>query len=182
LALSVPLSRFTPGVGGGSAFYVRRTRTMSFLTPQQFELLLPLACAWAAEQEQIILQAGVALTEAQIADAKRVGVTHPERVRLLEVQEIPTPSHPALAAAAEATTLISPSTIGLTLRYGIFIRADCWGQRRLVVHELAHTMQYERLGSIEAFLRQYLHECITIGYLAAPMEQEAKRIEHEMCA
>jgi hypothetical protein len=155
---------------------------MSILTPQQFEMLLPLACAWAAEQESAILQTGVALTDAQIADARCVGVARPERVRLLRVEEIPTPSHPALAAAAEATSLISPFTIGLTLRYGIFIRADCSAQRRLVVHELAHTMQYERLGSIEAFLRQYLHECITLGYPEAPMEQEAKRIEHETCA
>src|SRR5262249_677613 len=152
------------------------------LTPHQFEMLLPLACAWATEQERAILQYGVALTEAQIADTKRVGVARPERVRLLRVAEIPTPSHPALVAAAEATSLISPSTIGLTLRYGIFVRDDCWGQRRLVVHELAHTMQYERLGSIEAFLRRYLHECLTIGYPEAPMEQEAKRIEQETCA
>ena len=26
---------------------------MSILTPQQFEMLLPLACAWAAEQERL---------------------------------------------------------------------------------------------------------------------------------
>ena len=144
-------------------------------------MLLPLACAWVEEQERAILRAGVALTEAQTADARRIGVAQPERVRLLQVPEIPIPSHPALAMAAEATGLISPFTIGLTLRHGIFIRADSWGQRRLIAHELAHTMQYERLGSIEAFLRQYLHECITIGYPAAPMEQEARRIEHEIC-
>ena len=97
------------------------------------------------------------------------------------MQEIPTQRHPVLVTAVEATRLISPCTIGLTLRYGIFIRGDHWDSRRLVVHELAHTMQYERLGSIEAFLKQYLHECITIGYPAAPMVQEAKRIEREMC-
>ncbi len=158
------------------------TRTMSFVTPEQLEMLLPLACAWAAAQEQAILQSGVALTDEQIADARRVGVMRPERVRLLGVPVIPTPSHPALAAASEATRLISPLTIGHTLRYGIFIHEDYWGQRRLVVHELVHTMQYERLGGIEAFLRQYLLECITIGYPAAPMEQEAKRIERETCA
>ncbi len=78
-----------------------------------------------------------------------------------------------LRAAAEATQLISPSTAGLTVRYGIFIRADCWGDRGLVFHELVHTLQYERLGGFEPFLRQYLHECLTIGYPAAPMEQEA---------
>jgi hypothetical protein len=78
-----------------------------------------------------------------------------------------------LRAAAQATQLISPGTGGLTLRYGIFIRDDCWGDRRLVFHELVHTLQYERLGGFEPFLRQYLHECLTIGYPAAPMEQEA---------
>ena len=69
-----------------------------------------------------------------------------------------------LRQAAEATQLISPLTGGLTLRYGIFIRADCRGHRALVVHELGHTLQYERLGGFDAFLRQYLSECITIGY------------------
>ncbi len=97
------------------------------------------------------------------------------------MREIPTPSHPALVTAGESTSLISPCTIGLTLRYGIFIRDDHWDSQRLIDHDLAHTMQYERLGSIEEFLRQYLHECITIGYPTAPMEQEAKRIEREVC-
>lgn len=97
------------------------------------------------------------------------------------VEEIPLPRHPELRMAAEMTGLISPMTIGLTLRYGIFIRADCWGERRLVVHELVHTLQYERLGGFMPFLQQYLHECITIGYPAAPMEEEAKRVEREMC-
>jgi hypothetical protein len=155
---------------------------MSVLTAQQFELLLPLACAWATEQEQVILRSGVALTEPEMTDARRVGVAQPEQVRLLRVPEVPLPSHPVLAAAAEATGFISPLTQGLTLRHGIFIRGDCWGDRRLVVHELAHTMQYERLGSIEAFLRRYLDECLTIGYPEAPLEQEARSIEQSVVA
>src|SRR3989442_6208771 len=151
------------------------------ITPEQFKMLLPLACDWAEEQEHVILQDGVPLTTAQVADARRVGVAQPERVRLQVVEEIPLPTHPDLRMAADRTGLISPMTSGLTLRYGIFIRSDCWGERRLVVHELVHTMQYERFGGFMPFLRQYLHECITIGYPAAPMEQEAKRIEREMC-
>lgn len=121
------------------------------------------------------------LTTGQVEDARRIGIIHPERVRLRVVEEIPLPRHSELRMAAEMTGLISPMTIGLTLRYGIFIRADCWGERRLVVHELVHTLQYERLGGFMAFLKQYLHECITIGYPAAPMEEEAKRVEREMC-
>ena len=151
------------------------------ITPEQFERLLPLACAWAGEQEHVILRDGVPLTSAQIADARRIGVAQPERVRLRVVEEIPSPTHPDLRRAGELTGLISPMTIGLTLRYGIFIRSDHWGERRLVVHELVHTGQYERLGGFKPFLQQYLRECITIGYPAAPMEQEAKRIEREIC-
>jgi hypothetical protein len=157
-------------------------RNLSIIKPQQFEMLLPLACAWAAEQERIILQSGVALTESQVGDARRVGVAKPERVRLLRVVQIPTPTQPALAAAAKATNLISPSTTGLTLRYGIFVRADCWGERSLVVHELVHTSQYERLGGFDGFLRPYLLECITSpGYPYGAMEQEAIATAARLC-
>ena len=78
-----------------------------------------------------------------------------------------------LRTAAAAIRFLTPTTCGLALRYGIFVRSHCWGDRRLVAHELAHTAQYERLGGIEPFLRQYLYECLTIGYPEAPMEQEA---------
>jgi hypothetical protein len=142
------------------------------ITPQQFQALLPLACSWAEEQERRILGTGVALDSGQLADARAIGVAHPEQVRLLSVRSVPVPEDPVLRAA-DATQLISPGKAGLTLRYGIFIRADCWGDRRLVFHELVHTLQYERLGGFEPFLSQYLHECLTIGYPAAPMEQEA---------
>lgn len=143
------------------------------ITPQQFEILLPLACEWAEEQERIVLNVGTPLSPSQIADAERIGIAYPDRVRLLSVALIPMPQHPLLREAANATQLISPNTGGLTLRYGIFIREDCWGNRPLVFHELVHTLQYERLGGFQSFLRQYLNECVTIGYPAAPMEQEA---------
>ncbi len=146
------------------------------ITPEQFEVLLPLACGWAQEQESKILAGGVPLSPLEIADAKAIGVSHPEQVRLKAVEEIPIPDHPALKQAAEVTGLISPLTVGLTLRYGIFIRADHWDERRLIVHELVHTAQYERLGGFEPFLRQYLIECLTLGYPMALLEQEAKRI------
>lgn len=145
----------------------------AILTPDQFEQILPLAAAWAEEQEKRILNSGVALTPAQANDARAVGVANPERVRLLVVDTIPMPDHPVLRAAGAATGLMSPYTAGLTLRYGIYIRPDLDGDRGLIAHELVHTGQYERHGSILAFLRQYLDECLTIGYPAAPMEQEA---------
>jgi hypothetical protein len=82
-------------------------------------MVLPMACAWAEEQEAVILRDGVALTASQIADARQIGVAHPERVRLRVVEQIPLPLHPMLRDAAEVTGLISPRTAGLALRYGI---------------------------------------------------------------
>lgn len=155
---------------------------MNLVTPQQFEALLPLAVAWAAEQENMILRSGVPLTESQLADARQLGVRFPERVRLLQVSEIPMPVHPVLAAAAAMTNLISPFTAGMTLGHGIFIRDDCWGQRLLVAHELVHTSQYERLGGLEGFLRPYLMECLTPpGYPHGRMEQEADVLSKKLC-
>jgi hypothetical protein len=145
-------------------------------------LMLPMACSWAEKQEALILRDGVALSDPLLSDARRIGILHPERVRLRVVEEIPWPLHPLLRQAAETSGLLSRDTIGLTLRYGIYIRSDFWGERRLVVHELAHTAQYERFGGFRPFLDQYLNECITPpGYPFGPLEQEAKRIEQELC-
>jgi hypothetical protein len=152
------------------------------ITPEQFDTLLPLACAWAEEQEQLILQKGVGLNDAQMADARRIGVAAPERVRLLQVDEIPFPQDPGLHAAAKATGLLAPETAGLTLRYGIVIRSPFWGAHDLVVHELVHVWQYEQFGGFAAFLRQYLWECVTLGYAKAPMEQEAQVLAAKICA
>jgi hypothetical protein len=152
------------------------------ITRQEFKVLLPLACDWASEQESLILREGVPLSPVQMMDAKSLDLVHPEKVRLLKVARIPIPGNPALRDAASALRLISPGTGGLTLRYGIFIRADCWEDRRLVFHELVHTLQYERLGGFEEFLRQYLYECITRGYPTAPMEQEALSTTARLCA
>ena len=124
----------------------------------------------------MILEQGVGLTNNQMADARRIGVATPERVRLLQVEAIPLPEHPGLRAAAKATGLLSPETAGLTLRYGIVIRSHFWGARDLVAHELVHVWQYEQFGGFAPFLRQYLWECVTLGYTKAPMEQEAQTV------
>ena len=139
----------------------------------QFDALLPLAIAWATEQEACILRDGVPLSETQLADAGAIGVKAPGQIRLLRVDTMPRPSDAQLRAACDAIDFLTPATRGLTFRYGIYVRSDCWGDRSLILHELAHTAQYERLGGIDAFLRKYLFECVTLGYPAAPLEQEA---------
>jgi hypothetical protein len=156
-------------------------RIMIKITPDQFEFLLPFASEWAEAKEKVVLKHGIPLSNSQIEDANRVGVIHPERVKIFEVPQIPIPKHPVLKAAAEATQLITPSTVGLTLRYGIFVHSSFSDDRCLIVHELVHTSQYEKLGGFLPFLRKYLMECIDIGYPEAPMEQEAIKMAEKIC-
>lgn len=148
----------------------------------EFEQLLPLAVEWASAEEARILHEGVALSPNELADARAAGVTAPEKIRLLRAESVPLPAQPQLRAAAEAVHFLTPETRGLTLRYGIFVRWDCWQDRHLLVHEFGHTAQYERAGSIAAFLQQYLMQCLTIGYANSPMELEVAQIADRVCA
>jgi hypothetical protein len=142
----------------------------------KLDALIPLAAEWAAEQQDRILRHGVPLSIREFADALRAGVKDPERVRLLQVETIPAPTHPALLAAYQAGNLAPTAPRGLTLYYGVFVRADYWRDRALILHELVHTAQYERLGGIEPFLRRYLLECATVGYTKSAMESEASNL------
>jgi hypothetical protein len=148
----------------------------------QFEELLPLAAEWAAEQEEWVLREGVPLSEQEVADAKALGVREPQRVRLLQVDAIPAPAHPMLSAAYNAINFLTATPRALTLQYGIFVRSDCWRDRFVIAHELAHTAQYQRLGGILPFLRGYLFQCATIGYREAPLEQEATDAAQRVCS
>lgn len=146
------------------------------------QIILPLACVWVEMQERIILRNGVALTPALFADAKHLGIVHPERVRLLAAEKIPPlPLHPWLRRIGERFGLIPRYTAGMSFRYGILIRSDWWGYRKLIVHELTHTAQYERLGGFRPFLEEYLLECVSPGYPFGLLEREAARMADEIC-
>ena len=148
----------------------------SFLS--SLPVLLPVVQAWAEKQEIIVLEAGAPLTESQLADARRAGVAHPEKIRIKFAHSIKPPKQLVLGVASQLTHILGPDTAGLTLRYGIFIRNDCQNyrmHRELYLHEFVHVAQYERSGSIAAFLTSYLHECLVPGYPNGPLEQEAIR-------
>jgi hypothetical protein len=109
-------------------------------------------------------------------DARKIGVAHPEKIRLLKVDRVP-PTNQFLRAVGTKLGFVSWRTVGMTLRYGIFIHAQHWGERRLLTHELAHVAQYERFGGFRRFLFRYLQECVDPGYPLGELELEAKRAE-----
>lgn len=146
-----------------------RMKLMTRLLP----LVLPIASVWVAAHEQKILRLGVPLTAGEIADALEMGVAHPEKIRLMKADNIPLLNGVLVKIAARFFPDISANTVGLSLRYGIYVRSRYWRNRGLVAHECVHTGQYERLGGISEFLRVYFTQCLETGYPDAPLEQEA---------
>jgi len=150
---------------------------------QTFEHLVPPAIQWAKAQEEFILTRGSSLGPAALADALRLGVQDSARVRLLVVDRIPLPVDERLAEASRSNHIITEACRGVAIGHGIIIRADCWGDRELLTHQLVHVAQCERSGGLEFFVEKYLCDRrsspnFTVGVL----EEEARLIARELCA
>ena len=119
---------------------------------------------------------GIALNEAGLLIAARVGVEQPNRVRIRLVDQLPLPDDPELREAALQAGLLGPNMVGLTLGYSILI-CDGHMSWRLLSHECRHVFQYERGGSIAVFLPRYLRSIVALGYEDSPSEQDARAHE-----
>ena len=139
-------------------------------------LLIPKAIAWAEAQSSSIGQVGQPLNDFLLTVARSVGVMHPELIRVSEVPQLPLPEDPELRQAALATGLLGPNMVGMTFGYGIYV-CHGHGTTRLLSHEFRHACQYEQAGSIATFLPTYLQQIVTVGYLNAPFEVDARAHE-----
>jgi len=138
--------------------------------------LTPLAIQWAAEEEAIALKHGEPLNESELGYAKKIGIQFPEQVRLLKVADMPSPKNPILKKAADEMGNQLSNAHGLTLNKAIFIKQNYWRNLRLIVHELAHTAQYERNGGL-SLLNQFIIEYP--DYPHGSLEREAIAIEEK---
>lgn len=144
------------------------------------EHLLPRIVADLRNAENANLGRGSALTADQSKLATRIGVAHPERVRVVIVSEFPTTSDPALAVELKSRFGLgtNPRSLnGLTMGHVIFIKPNRANERWLLAHELTHVAQYEALG-FDQFAREYLQQMILVGSAQAPLEQAARMNEH----
>lgn len=142
-------------------------------SPIPLENLLPKAIAWAEAHYAVALNDGNRLTPEETGIALRVGVAHPEQIRIRQVASIPLPDDQDLRQAATALKLLGPGTIGLALGYTVFIRQ---GKRcdSLLAHELRHVQQFEQAGSLYSYLNRYFLELLEFGYRDSPMEVDAR--------
>ena len=147
-----------------------------------FQRLLLLAYQWAKTREEFILKQGAPLGPRQIADAHHVGVQDSSRVRLLVVDRIPFPANEELAKAARRSQILTAASRGMAIGHGIIIRADCWQNRELLLHQLVHVAQCERSGGLELFIQEYLYDRRDASFSAGALEGEARRLAREICA
>lgn len=149
---------------------------MNFDLRSALPALMPKAIAWAEACTAEIALSGSPLDQSGRSIAERVGVAHPELIRIHMVSQLPLPTDPQLRQAALMTGLFNPEIVGLTLGHGIYIRHG-HGTQRLLSHECRHVYQYEQAGSIAAFLPAYLQQIVDFGYSGAPLEIDARNHE-----
>jgi hypothetical protein len=150
---------------------------------ENFERLAPLAYEWALAQEELILRLGSPLRPSAVADAVRAGVQEPARVRVLVVDRIPLPANEELAEASRRSDIITDASRGVAIGFGIMIRADHWGNRELLLHQLVHVAQCERAGGLQRFAVDYLSDRQAApGFTVGTLEEEARRIAREICS
>jgi hypothetical protein len=144
---------------------------------QDLHILLPLAQEWANRQGADFRRTGSPLDPSAWPVACRLGVTRPEAVRVARVASIAGPEHPRLRRACQSLGFLGPATAGLTLGYGLALRADLADNRPLLAHELRHVAQYERYASLDAYLEDYIRQLLAHGYEHCPFELDARQAE-----
>ena len=136
--------------------------------------LIKIATEWLSSQQHLLADDLMPLSLEEVAIAKAVGVAYPERVRVARLPRIPTPDHPALAHAASALGLFTPSMTAFAAGYVILLRASD-ANAGLLAHELRLVHHFESIGTVAGYLGKYIAEVFEHGYGSTPMEIDAAR-------
>lgn len=151
----------------------------STITASQDEFLgrfMDYYARWAEGVEGRGQATGEPLNRDQSRLASEIGIKHPEKVRLVFVDEVPFPTeNPEIRAAGEKFGFIGPGIINNAQAFGytIWVRKGFSLDRPRLAHELVHVMQIERSGNFTAYARQYVLELMQFGHEKSPLELEA---------
>ncbi|MCK6264724.1 hypothetical protein KP803_15700 [Vibrio sp. ZSDE26] len=139
---------------------------------EQLEAYFPLSIKYVRKNEEIALTQGVPLLPQYIEIAHKIGIKHPEKIRVHYADSIPLPENESLLFQMQRLGLDSPYITGTTFGYGIWIANRAKGDKLLMSHELIHVKQVEDMG-LEAFTKKYLLQLKIFGYAESPIELEA---------
>lgn len=144
--------------------------------------MLPFAIWWVRHNEKIALRLGRPLSDDELDWARKLGILHPENVRVLNVTRIPSPVPEFIEKKLQKCGFPVGNAAGMCMRYGIYLAEEYSERQELLAHELVHTHQFERLGGLYSFLRIYLYETMFLGYRNAPLEAEANNKADQVLA
>ncbi len=128
---------------------------------------VPEASAGVREAEAIALQKGRPLSDEELILAQRVGVSHPEKIRIFFTSRFPIDENELHQGG---------DIVALTMNYGIFVKPYVSLKREsyleIITHEFAHVVQFERLG-VEGMSRRFNLETFILKDKLIPIEREA---------
>ena len=154
---------------------------MLMITSADVQRNIPKAVQWVTQMEQACMEIGQPLLPQNRQDGEAIGIRELAAVRVMVLNEIPLPSDLELRRLALQSSLITPTTAGMTFGHGLVLKAGHFN-RHLIAHELGHVLQYERFGGIESFLVAYIPEVVFPPYYPkGPLEQEAERLANTVC-
>ena len=149
---------------------------VALMLPNRAEFVVALFAAWR-------LGAAVTPISPTLVPAEVAHQLTDAGAKVLIVDRIPMPENEELAETARRRHIITDASRGVTIGHGIIIRADSWGDRELMLHQLVHVAQCERSGGLEAFVQQYLCDRQTCAtFTVGSLEEEARGIAREICA
>lgn len=129
---------------------------------------------WVAWHEVCIRTKGTPISAHLIDWARDQGIQSPDLTHVTRTHPIPLPAPVFLRHWLDNRGFPCIHLSGLSLRHGIYLAPNLPDEDDTLRHELIHTRQYQQAGSIFAFLRRYLFQCLTEGYLHCQMEREAR--------
>jgi len=138
-------------------------------------VLLPQYIEWARETDQKGLNDGVPLNEKERLLASEIGIKHPEKVRIVYVDQVPYPyENFVLKVFGEAVGLVGEGIVNnaQVFGYSIYARKDFVLNKPKLAHELVHVLQIERT-SLDDIVTQHFFDMAEYGYDKAPLEVEA---------
>jgi hypothetical protein len=129
---------------------------------------------WYRDVERAGLAIGQPLDADQMRLAQAIGVTEPDRVRVVIGHEIPLPPNPqTFKPFYDTFGNRSLPFRAMTFGHAIYIfdRTNA-SKRWLMAHELTHVTQFEKLG-MDGFAHDYLLQRMLFGYSNTPLERAA---------
>ncbi len=147
-------------------------------------ILLPQYIDWSLATDKQGLESGVPLNARELSLAIDIGIQHPEKVRIVYVDEVPFPyENFALKTLGEALGFIGEGIINnaQVFGYSIYVRHGYELNRPNLAHELVHVLQIERT-SLSHIITQHFSDLAEYGYDKAPLEVEAFKANKEYAA